>query len=173
MKKLFLISLIFLFGCESTKKVASSSTTEQVKTEESVKTTVSEQKITEDISEVITETITERTVIKKDDLGNEIRIPESTTQRKIERFNKKSGIKTESSELKSEHEVVEISSTEDLTKETKGQDAAKIVKSATKGITSGIFDSIFGEVFQKIAGAILIIIFLVFLSSIRKKKLKS
>ena len=168
--KYYVFIFLFLFGCASTKKSQTSKTSEEIKFETKVKDELFEIKRKDDLTEVITRTITTKTSPEKTESGDVVMSSEQTIEEKIERFRSTTetqDVKTsEKSDTASDKNEVE----ENLNKETVGQDAAKIIDSATTGLTKGVLDYLFGGVMQKVMIAILGVMVLIFLFSIRKKK---
>lgn len=165
----YLILLLFLFSCSSTKKTTRTDISKTETTQETVKQEVVSVAVKEDLTEVITEKEVVTSNVVKTDSGETITIPVSTVERRIERFKKKTESETSVKKESEETEVIDDTHTELLNKQTEGQDAAKIIESASKGISKGLLDHLFGDSLRKISLAVLFLIFVIVIIVFRKR----
>lgn len=167
--KYYLILLLFLFSCSSTKKSTRAVVSKTETAQETVKEEVVSVVVKEDLTEVITEKEVVTSNIVKTDSGETITVPVSTVERRIERFKKKTESENSAKKESEDIELVDNTHTESLSKETEGQDAAKIIESASKGISKGLLDHLFGDSLRKISLAVLFLIFVIALIFFRKR----
>jgi len=163
----YVFIFIFLLGCKTTKRVESTKSVDSISFETSVKKDLFEIKRSEDLTEVITETIRKTPVIIKNESGEESIVEETVTEKKTERFKSLREEGSQETEEESDYTKDESVLDNNLQRETEGQEVAKDI---TKGITEGIFKSIFGDFFKYATlGAVILITVIVVLKLTRKK----
>lgn len=165
----FPILLLLLVSCTSTKKLTREEVSKTETTQEVVKEEVVSITSKEDLTEVITEKEVITSNLVKTDSGETVKIPVSTIERKIQRFKKNVQVSDQIKLEQRQEESKNESESSELKKETEGQDAAKIIESATKGISKGLLDHLFGDSLRKISLSVLFFIFVIIIIVFRKR----
>lgn len=162
----WILLLIFIFGCKTTKRIESSKVTDKISFEKEFKSGLDQINRTEDLAEITTKTTRTRTTPYKKESGEEVLIQEQVVEERTEKFNKTEESGTFKTETNTEKDLDQIESVYDLDRETEGQEVAKDI---SEGITQGLFKALFGDLFKNIALFVAGIIVIVFLIKMRKK----
>ena len=167
MRRLILVIILsVVVSCKSTKRLENTSRNlkvENVITEKSNITTIKQK---DDLTEVITETITERSEVIRD--GSVV--PIITTVRTIERFNSSvlEGVKVAG--LRIDRNSLDVNDTSSFERVTEGQE---MIGDITSGIVEGVGKTLFGNMFQYITFGVIVFIVLFILLFKRKKDVPS